>query len=103
MNALITHKTHQIYADESVNVAVVDGLKRYGVEAFSARDIGKLDLTDEPQRISSKHILTSHFLECIRFSNLEMKDIPIRSDCTIVLVIHPFSYWYFPIATVPIF
>jgi predicted nuclease of predicted toxin-antitoxin system len=39
----------KIYADESVNVAIVDGLKRRGVDAFSARDIAKLGMTDDEQ------------------------------------------------------
>ena len=28
----------RIYTDESVNIAVVEGLKRRGIDAFSARD-----------------------------------------------------------------
>jgi predicted nuclease of predicted toxin-antitoxin system len=39
----------RIYADESVNVDIVEGLKRRGVDAFSARDASKLGLTDEEQ------------------------------------------------------
>jgi len=39
----------KIYVNESVNVAIVEGLKRRGVEAFSAKDAGKLGLTDEEQ------------------------------------------------------
>lgn len=39
----------KIYADENVNIAIVEGLKRRGVEAWSAIDIGKLGLTDEEQ------------------------------------------------------
>ncbi len=43
-------KTHlKIYADENVNVAIVEGLKRRGVEAWSAIDKGKLGLSDEEQ------------------------------------------------------
>jgi predicted nuclease of predicted toxin-antitoxin system len=40
-----------IYTNESVSVAIADGLKRRGVEAFSARDAGNLGLTDEEQLI----------------------------------------------------
>ena len=39
----------RIYADESVNVAIVEGLKRRGIDAFSARDANKLGLSDEEQ------------------------------------------------------
>jgi len=41
----------RIYTDESVNVAIVEGLKRRGVDSFSARDAGELGLTDEEQLI----------------------------------------------------
>ncbi|MBW2026318.1 MAG: hypothetical protein JRI90_13220 [Deltaproteobacteria bacterium] len=39
----------RIYTNESVNVAIAEGLKRRGVDAFSARDTGRLGLTDEEQ------------------------------------------------------
>jgi len=39
----------KIYADENVNIAIVEGLKRRGVEAWSAIDKGKVGLTDEEQ------------------------------------------------------
>ena len=42
-------KRIKIYADENVNVAIVQGLKRRGVEAWSAIDKGKLGLSDEEQ------------------------------------------------------
>jgi predicted nuclease of predicted toxin-antitoxin system len=42
-------KTVKIYADESVSVAIVEGLKRRGVDAFSAKELGKLGLTDDEQ------------------------------------------------------
>jgi predicted nuclease of predicted toxin-antitoxin system len=41
----------RIYSDESVDVAIAQGLQRRGVEAFSARDREKLGLTDEEQLI----------------------------------------------------
>jgi predicted nuclease of predicted toxin-antitoxin system len=41
----------RIYTNESVSVAIVEGLKRRGVNAFSARDAGNLGLTDEEQMI----------------------------------------------------
>lgn len=42
-------KRIKIYADENVNVAIVEGLRRRGVEAWSAIDKGKLGLSDEEQ------------------------------------------------------
>jgi len=41
----------RIYSNESVNVAIADGLKRRGVDAFSARDTGNLGFTDEEQLV----------------------------------------------------
>jgi hypothetical protein len=41
----------RIYTDESVDVAIAQGLQRRGVETFSARDRDKLGLTDEDQLI----------------------------------------------------
>ena len=41
----------RIYTNESVSVATAEGLKRRGVDAFSARDAGNLGLTDEEQLI----------------------------------------------------
>ena len=44
----------RIYTDESVDVAIAQGLQRRGVEAFSARDRDKLGLTDEEQLILAR-------------------------------------------------
>ena len=44
----------RIYTDESVDVAIAQGLQRRGVEAFSARDRDKLGLTDEAQLIFTR-------------------------------------------------
>jgi predicted nuclease of predicted toxin-antitoxin system len=41
----------RIYTNESVDVAIAEGLKRRGVDAFSARDTGNLGLTDEEQLV----------------------------------------------------
>jgi len=41
----------RIYTDESTSVAIAEGLKRRGVDAFSARVAGNLGLTDEEQLI----------------------------------------------------
>ena len=39
----------KIYTNESVNVAITKGLKRRGIEAWSAREAGNLGMTDEEQ------------------------------------------------------
>ena len=41
----------RIYTNESINVAIAEGLKRRGVDAFSARDTGDLGFTDEEQLV----------------------------------------------------
>ena len=42
-------KRIKIYADENVNIAIVEGLKRRGIEAWSAIEKGRLGLSDEEQ------------------------------------------------------
>ena len=42
-------KRIRIYADENVNAAIVEGLKRRGVEIWSASGTGKLGLSDKEQ------------------------------------------------------
>jgi len=39
----------RIYTNESANVAIAEGLRRRGVNAISAKDVGNLGLTDEDQ------------------------------------------------------
>ena len=39
----------RIYLDESVPTAIADGLRRYGVDAWSARDAGNRGWSDEEQ------------------------------------------------------
>jgi predicted nuclease of predicted toxin-antitoxin system len=42
----------KIYTDESVPVAVAEGLRRRGIEAWSARDAGKLGMSDEEEQLN---------------------------------------------------
>jgi predicted nuclease of predicted toxin-antitoxin system len=42
-------KRIKIYADENINIAIVEGLKRRGVESWSALEKGKRGLSDEEQ------------------------------------------------------
>jgi predicted nuclease of predicted toxin-antitoxin system len=39
----------EFYTNESVNVAISEGLKRRGVKVSSARDVGNLGLSDKEQ------------------------------------------------------
>jgi predicted nuclease of predicted toxin-antitoxin system len=51
----------KIYTNESVDVAIAEGLVRRGVEAFSARYTGNLGLTDEEQLSFAKKEKSSLF------------------------------------------
>lgn len=62
-----------IYTDESVNIAIAEGLKRRGVDAFSARDLGKLGLTDEEQLIFAKDKGAAIFTHDADFLRLAVK------------------------------
>lgn len=67
----------QIYTNESVDVAVAEGLKRRGVNAWSARDGDNLGLTDEEQLeygIKKKAVIFTHdddFLSLVTQSELK--------------------------------
>jgi predicted nuclease of predicted toxin-antitoxin system len=61
----------RIYTDESVDVAVAAGLKRRGVDEWSARDVGNLGLSDEEQlRYASfeQAVIFSHDADFLRFA-----------------------------------
>ncbi len=61
----------RIYTDESVNIAVVEGLKRRGIDAFSARDMGNLGLTDQEQLIFANNqeaAIFSHDTDFLRIA-----------------------------------
>lgn len=61
----------RIYTDESVDVAIAQGLQRRGVEAFSARDRDKLGLTDEEQFIfagEEKATIFTHDADFLRIA-----------------------------------
>ena len=62
----------RIYTDESVDVAVAAGLKRRGVDAWSARDVGNLGLSDEEQlRYASREqaVIFSHDADFLRLAH----------------------------------
>ncbi len=62
----------RIYADESVNTSIVEGLKRRGVDAFSARELGKLGLTDEQQikvARENRAVIFTHDVDFLRMAS----------------------------------
>ena len=67
----ISPKRIKIYADESVNTAIIEGLKRHGVNAFSAKDLGKLGITDEEQlqtAIQNQAVIFTHDVDFIKIA-----------------------------------
>lgn len=61
----------RMYADESVNVGIVEGLKRRSVDAFSARDAGNLGLTDEEQlefAMKNRAVIFTHDIDFLRMA-----------------------------------
>ena len=61
----------RIYTDESVDVAIAQGLQRRGIEAFSVRDREKLGLTDEAQLIfagEEKAAIFTHDTDFLRIA-----------------------------------
>jgi len=58
----------RIYTDENVNPAIVEGLRRRGVDAWSAADMGNLGISDEEQleyATSERAILFTHDVDLI--------------------------------------
>lgn len=67
----ISPKRISIYADESVNNAIVEGLRRRGINAFSAKDLGKLGQTDEEQlktAIQKQAAIFTHDVDFIKIA-----------------------------------
>lgn len=61
----------RIYTDESVNVAIAEGLKRRGVDTFTAQEAGSLGLTDEEQLLYAKKmkaIIFTHDIDFLKIS-----------------------------------
>jgi predicted nuclease of predicted toxin-antitoxin system len=82
----------RIYTNESVDVAIAEGLKRRGVDAFSARDTENLGLTDEEQLVfagSEKAAIFTHDTDFLRIAARWMEQG--RSHYGIIYC-HPKSY-----------
>jgi len=59
----------KIYTNESVPVAIAYGLKRRGIQAWSARDFGNLGLTDDEQlsyACQEQSIIFTHDVDFLR-------------------------------------
>ena len=69
-------KQIQIYTDESVDIRITEGLKRRGINVWSAKDVGRLGLTDEEQlkyAFQEKAVIFTHdddFLSMVANSEL---------------------------------
>jgi predicted nuclease of predicted toxin-antitoxin system len=61
----------RVYTDESVSVAIAEGLRRRGIDAFTALEAGSLGLTDEEQLIYAKKekaIIFTHDTDFLKIS-----------------------------------
>lgn len=61
----------RIYTNESVDVAIAEGLKRRGLDASSSRDRGNLGLTDEEQLVyagKEKAAILTHDTDFLRIA-----------------------------------
>jgi len=75
----------EIYTDESVDVAIAQGLQRRGAAAFSARDCDKLGLTDEEQLIFASEEKSTIFTHDTDFLRIAAKWIDDgRTHCGVI-------------------
>lgn len=88
-----------IYADEDVNVAIVEGLKRRGIDAYSCKDFRNFGLGDEEQIEFAKRnnfVLLIHdadFLRVIQEKKLSHNGILfVPQTAAIGLVIRKIEY-----------
>lgn len=63
----------KIYTNESVSIAITEGLKRRGIEAWSAKDTGNLAMTDEEQLSYATQIKAAIFTHDDDFLKLAIK------------------------------
>ena len=82
----------RIYTDESVDVAIAQGLQRRGVEAFSARDRDKLGLTDEEQLIFASEEKCTIFTHDTDFLRIAAQWIDERRTHFGVIYCHQITY-----------
>lgn len=64
----------QIYADEDVNLAIVEGLKRRGIHAYSCLDFGNKGLSDTQQlefALKKHFVILTHDTDFLRLVHTE--------------------------------
>lgn len=67
----------RIYTDENVDVAVAQGLRRRGVDAWSARDAGNLGMSDEEQLEyvrKERAVIFTHDADFLRLAHRELQE-----------------------------
>jgi predicted nuclease of predicted toxin-antitoxin system len=82
----------RIYTNESVDVAIAEGLKRRGMDAFSARDSANLGLTDEDQLAyagKEKAAIFTHDADFLRIAARWMEEGKTHHG---IIYCHPKSY-----------
>ena len=75
----------RIYTNESVDVAIAEGLRRRGVDAFSARDSDNLGLSDEEQLIyaaKEKVTIFTHDTDFLQVAARWMLDRNSHNRCS---------------------
>jgi predicted nuclease of predicted toxin-antitoxin system len=82
----------RICTDESVDVAIAQGLQRRGIEAFSARDFDKLGLTDEEQLIFARDEKATIFTHDTDFLRIAAQWIDERRTHFGVIYCHQNAY-----------
>ena len=82
----------RIYTDESVDVAIAQGLQRRGVEAYSARDRDKLGLTDEEQLIFATQEKATIFTQDTDFLRIAAQWYEERRTYRGVIYCHQTTY-----------
>ena len=82
----------KIYTNESVDVAIAEGLVRRGVEAFSARNSGNLGLTDAEQLSFAKEEKASLFTHDTDFLRIAAQWIEEKKTHHGVIYCHQNAY-----------
>ena len=82
----------RIYTDESVNVAIAEGLKRRGVDAFSARDFENLGLTDEEQLSFAKDDQSAIFTHDTDFLRIAIRWVETGKSHQGIIYCHQKDY-----------
>ncbi len=62
----------KIYSDEDVNIAITEGLKRRGIQAYSCKEVRNIGLTDEEQikyANSKRLVILTHDADFLRIIN----------------------------------